>query len=150
MGKMLLKTLVIQTTMMATACATMLNSGGDKEITVTSDSIQTKFYHNGKFIGRGYSATTYASGSGSDVLTGLRKGCAPFTANVRKGVSTPFMVGNFVLFALFIILPPIAGLPVGLYYFSDAAFYAFLGIDAASGSWRSVNHTKYDLTPECE
>ena len=134
---------------MPTACATLFNSGGDRQITLSSDNPQTKFYHNGKFIGRGYTATTHASGSGSDILTGIQKGCTTINMNVKKGVSPTFVVGNFGMFALFIVIPMILGVPVSPYYLSDAALYAFLGIDAASGSWRKVTHTEYDLTPEC-
>lgn len=163
MSKVLLKILAILMMSIPTACATLFNSGGDKEITVTSKNKQTKFYHNGRFIGVGQSATTYASGSGTDVLSGVQKGCAITQKNVKKEISPAFIGGNFLsalllgAFSGFILGGNTAddnpiGFAVGISVAGIVASSTLnmnLITDAASGSWRSVTYTEYDLTPQC-
>ena len=143
------------------ACGTLINSGGDKQIVVVSENINTKFFHNGKFIGKGHSAVTYASGAGTDVLSSTQPGCQIATTNVKKGVSVSAIMMNL---GYAILDSLIAGLifestqnqnPFALRtkfnYGASATltFSLYMGIDAASGALRQVDYTRYDLTPAC-
>ena len=145
------------------ACATLSNSSKDHEITVTSNSAGTKFYHNGRFIGAGRVATTYASGHGTDVLSGVKKGCSIATINVQKGITNAFTLnlipaGLAFLFGLLMTInelespssPSSEGVG-GAFAFTIVApivtFMSFGMMDATSGTWRGVSHTDYDLTP---
>ena len=152
-AQVLLKILVISTILASTACATISNSGGDQQITVTSQNPQTKFYHNGRFIGMGHSATTYASGHGTDVLSGVQKGCVISQQNVKKAPSGMFLAGNIMsALGLGLLLGNVTSGAIGVWVASAIAGSALnmnLIIDASSGSWRSVTFTRYDLTPHC-
>lgn len=161
----------------------MLDTSRDTEITVTSRNANTKFYHNSRFIGIGKTATTYASGSGTDVLSGVQKGCVIEQQNVKKEVSPAFIGGNLLSALLLggflgVLLGdatndteedvtddemlaegrvnedtsnPI-GFAIGMVVAGTVASSVLstnLITDAASGSWRRVARTEYDLTPNC-
>ena len=91
---MLLKILAILLMSIPTACATVFDTNSDREITITSRNTQTKFYHNGRFIGVGKTATTYASGSGTDVLSGIQRGVGYFTKEHQKRNISSFFTLN--------------------------------------------------------
>ena len=155
MGKLALLVMLV-----CGACATLSNSSKDHEITVTSNSAGTKFYHNGRFIGAGRVATTYASGHGTDVLSGVKKGCPITTINVQKGITNAFTLnlipaGLAFLFGLSMAMselesPSSEGIGEALAFTivaPIATFMSFGMMDATSGTWRGVSHTDYDLTP---
>ena len=132
-------------------CGTMLNLGGDKQITITSyERPKTKFFHNGRFIGRGNEAITYASGTGTDVLSSTHPGCVVTTTNVKKSFAGGALATNLIPFFLGILLTIVEPDEPSKWLYSGAGFFAFATtIDAASGSLRSVDYQTYDLTPIC-
>ena len=180
---MTLKILAILMLLTPMGCATTFDTGRDMEIIVTSSNAQTKFYHNGRFIGIGKRATTYASGYGTDVLSGVQKGCVISQQNVKKEISPAFIGGNILSALLLGVLVGVIldsntsdttndttddNLPIensieetsnsinsaiGIFVggvVANSVLSIGLITDAASGSWRRVAKTEYNLTPQCE